>query len=118
MLRLKSFLRRVALLAMFGAFAIQPAVAAEKQSFKIACSIYVGWMPWDYANQSGILEKWADKYGIEIELTQVNDYVESINQYTAGGFDGCVMTNMPSSVSPPSSFATSRCEHPSYPPSN
>jgi len=75
-------------------------------------------MPWDYANQSGILEKWADKYGIEIELTQVNDYVESINQYTAGGFDGCVMTNMPSSVSPPSSFATSRCEHPSYPPSN
>jgi NitT/TauT family transport system substrate-binding protein len=25
---------------------------------------------------------------------QINDYVESINQYTAGGFDGCVMTNM------------------------
>src|SRR5690606_31193693 len=28
------------------------------------------------------------------ELTQINDYVESINQYTAGQFDGCVMTNM------------------------
>ena len=25
---------------------------------------------------------------------QINDYVESINQYTAGGFDGCAMTNM------------------------
>jgi NitT/TauT family transport system substrate-binding protein len=25
---------------------------------------------------------------------QINDYVESINQYTAGAFDGCVMTNM------------------------
>ena len=73
----------------------QPAVAAEsKTSFKIAWSIYVGWMPWDYAQQSGILKKWADKYGIKIELTQINDYVESINQYTAGGFDGCVMTNM------------------------
>ena len=51
-------------------------------------------MPWDYADQSGILKKWADKYGIKIELTQINDYVESINQYTAGQFDACVMTNM------------------------
>jgi NitT/TauT family transport system substrate-binding protein len=71
-----------------------PCVAAERTSFKVAWSIYVGWMPWDYADQSGILKKWADKYGIQIKLTQVNDYVESINQYTAGGFDGCVMTNM------------------------
>jgi len=72
----------------------QPAPAAEKTSFKVAWSIYVGWMPWDYANESGILKKWADKYGIKIELTQINDYVESINQYTAGKFDACVMTNM------------------------
>lgn len=72
----------------------QTAAAAEKKSFKVAWSIYVGWMPWDYAGQSGILKKWADKYGIRIELTQINDYVESINQYTAGTFDGCVMTNM------------------------
>jgi NitT/TauT family transport system substrate-binding protein len=36
----------------------------------------------------------ADKYGISIEVVQINDYVESINQYTAGAFDGCVMTNM------------------------
>src|SRR6185295_17469601 len=72
----------------------QPARAAEKTSFKVAWSIYVGWMPWDYADQSGILKKWADKYGIKIELTQINDYVESINQYTAGKFDACVMTNM------------------------
>jgi NitT/TauT family transport system substrate-binding protein len=68
--------------------------AAERTSFNIAWSIYVGWMPWDYADQSGILKKWASKYGIKIKLTQVNDYVESINQYTAGTFDGCVMTNM------------------------
>ena len=88
MLRLKSLVRCVVLLLAFGA--LQPAAAAEKQSFKIAWSIYVGWMPWDYANQSGILKKWADKYGIRIELTQVNDYVESINQYTAGSFDGCL----------------------------
>src|SRR5882672_5964111 len=74
--------------------ATHPAAGAEKKNFKIAWSIYVGWMPWDYANQSGILKKWADKYGITIQLTQINDYVESINQYTAGGFDACAMTNM------------------------
>jgi NitT/TauT family transport system substrate-binding protein len=68
--------------------------AAEKTSFNVAWSIYVGWMPWDYADRSGILKKWADKYGIKIKLTQINDYVESINQYTAGQFDACVMTNM------------------------
>jgi NitT/TauT family transport system substrate-binding protein len=78
----------------------QSAAAAEKTSFKVAWSIYVGWMPWDYAESSGILKKWADKYGIKIELTQINDYVESINQYTAGAYDACVMTNMDMLTSP------------------
>jgi NitT/TauT family transport system substrate-binding protein len=68
--------------------------AAERTSFNVAWSIYVGWMPWDYADRSGILQKWAAKYGIKIKLTQINDYVESINQYTAGTFDACAMTNM------------------------
>src|SRR5262249_59079161 len=36
----------------------------------------------------------ADKYGITINITQINDYVESINQYTAGKFDGVTLTNM------------------------
>ncbi|HWK50191.1 MAG TPA: putative urea ABC transporter substrate-binding protein, partial [Steroidobacter sp.] len=85
---------RVALLTLTLLALVPAAQAAEKKSFKVAWSIYVGWMPWDYAAQSGILKKWADKYGIAIQLTQINDYVESINQYTAGGFDGCVMTNM------------------------
>jgi NitT/TauT family transport system substrate-binding protein len=90
-----SFVRIVLLFAaLTGAAFTHTAAAAEKKSFKVAWSIYVGWMPWDYAAQSGILKKWADKYGITIELTQINDYVESINQYTAGAFDGCVMTNM------------------------
>ena len=70
------------------------AAAAKKKDFKFAWSIYVGWMPWPYAQESGILKKWADKYGISIELVEVNDYVESLNQYTAGAFDGVVITNM------------------------
>ncbi len=72
----------------------RPVFAATEPTFKIAWSIYAGWMPWDYAQKSGILEKWANKYGIKIQLVQVNDYIESVNQYTSGGFDGCTMTNM------------------------
>jgi len=70
----------------------QPALAKDK--FKICWSIYVGWMPWEYGDTSGIVDKWAKKYGIDIDVVQINDYIESINQYTAGGFDGCTMTNM------------------------
>lgn len=68
--------------------------AQAKDSFKLAWTIYAGWMPYDYANVSKIMDKWADKYGITIEIVQVNDYAESINQYTAGDFDACVMANM------------------------
>ena len=65
-----------------------------KTEFTIGWSIYAGWMPWPYAQQAGIVKKWADKYGITINLVQVNDYVESVNQYTAGKFDGVTVTNM------------------------
>lgn len=68
--------------------------AAENNKFRVAWSIYVGWMPWGYAADKGIVKKWADRYGIDIEVVQINDYIESINQYTAGAFDACVMTNM------------------------
>jgi len=69
-------------------------VAAPKKEFKVAWSIYVGWMPWGYAADHGIVKKWADKYGIKIDVTQFNDYVESMNQYTAGAFDAVTLTNM------------------------
>jgi NitT/TauT family transport system substrate-binding protein len=68
--------------------------AKEAPTYRVAWSHYTGWEPWGYADSSGILKRWADKYGIKIELTLVNDYVESINLYTAGKFDACVMTNM------------------------
>ncbi|ANX03157.1 putative urea ABC transporter substrate-binding protein [Immundisolibacter cernigliae] len=73
---------------------VGPVQAEPKKDFRIAWSIYVGWMPWGHAADAGIVKKWADKYGIGIDVVQINDYVESINQYTAGAFDGCVMTNM------------------------
>ncbi|MEJ2061277.1 MAG: putative urea ABC transporter substrate-binding protein [Gammaproteobacteria bacterium] len=71
-----------------------PASAGDRTHFKLAWSIYAGWMPWGYAVDHGIIKKWADKYGISIEVTQVNDYIQSINQYTSGDYDACLMTNM------------------------
>lgn len=71
-----------------------PMCASAADPFKVCWSIYVGWMPWGYGAEQKIVDKWAKKYGIDIEVVQINDYIESINQYTAGQFDGCVMTNM------------------------
>lgn len=68
--------------------------AKPRTEFSIGWSIYAGWMPWPYAQQAGIVKKWADKYGIKINVVQVNDYVESVNQYTAGKLDGVTVANM------------------------
>ncbi|HET6390832.1 putative urea ABC transporter substrate-binding protein [Hyphomicrobium sp.] len=90
----KQILKATIGLAAVTGFALSSAQAAEKKDFKVGWSIYVGWMPWGYAADSGIVKKWADKYGINIEVKQFNDYVESINQYTAGAFDAVSVTNM------------------------
>jgi len=71
-----------------------PSFAAVKKEFNICWTIYAGWMPWGAISNEKIIDKWASKYGIKIHITQLNDYIESINQYTAGQFDGCTMTNM------------------------
>lgn len=93
--------RRGALIATLCALGVpglisgpSPAIAQERTEFRVAWSIYVGWMPWGYAADAGIVGKWAEKYGLSIEVTQFNDYVESINQYTAGGYDAVTLTNM------------------------
>ena len=69
-----------------------PSFAAEK--FTVAWSHYTGWEPWEFAGHSGILDKWAKKYNIEIKLVLVDDYIESIDLYTKGTYHGCTMTNM------------------------
>ena len=86
-------LRPLAAAATFVALAM-PAAAQERTEFRVAWSIYVGWMPWGYLEGSGIMDKWAGKSGIDVEIVRINDDVESINQYTSGAFDGVAATNM------------------------
>jgi NitT/TauT family transport system substrate-binding protein len=59
----------------------------------LAVSIYAGWMPWYYANETGIIKKWADKYGEKINVKYM-DYVPSIEAYVAGQADVLSVTNM------------------------
>jgi NitT/TauT family transport system substrate-binding protein len=94
MLKSRSLLTAVAAACLLATSSMSPALAEKKTEFNISWTIYVGWMPWPYAVETGIVKKWADKYGIKINVTQINDYIESINQYTAGKFDGVGVTNM------------------------
>jgi NitT/TauT family transport system substrate-binding protein len=69
------------------------ASAAEKPSFTVAWSVYAGFDPYPYMNSSGILSKWADKYGVTIRLRRF-DYAASIDAFVAKNVDACAMTNM------------------------
>ncbi len=93
-MRIPTTLSAVLIAAALLAAPALPAAGQEKTEFRVAWSIYVGWMPWGYMAESGIMDKWAEKYGISVEIVQINDYIESINQYTAGAFDGVSATNM------------------------
>ena len=68
--------------------------AAATKTYRYVWSHYVLWEPWQYIADSGIMKKWADKYGVKVEITLINDYIQSINQYTAGEVVGCAMTEM------------------------
>jgi NitT/TauT family transport system substrate-binding protein len=66
---------------------------ADKPSFTVGWSVYVGWNPYYYMSKSGILRKWADKYGINIKVQRF-DYAPSLDAFVAKNIDACAMTNM------------------------
>ena len=74
--------------------------ADAQDIFRIAWTTYTGWMPWHYADQHGIIKKWADKYHIQIEMVHMGGYRDSLHRYAAGEFDGCTMTNMDALTQP------------------
>lgn len=68
--------------------------AAQQKDFKIAFATYIGYEPLRWMNHSGVLKKWADKYGISIEVMIVNDYVAGMTQFTAGEIDAYATTSL------------------------
>ena len=68
--------------------------AQDRQSFKLAWSVYVSFVPWDYAQEAGIIDKWADRFGIEIEVVQFNSYLESLRQFREGKYQAVTASNI------------------------
>jgi NitT/TauT family transport system substrate-binding protein len=69
-----------------------PAEAAAP-TFTVGWSVYAGWNPYFYMAKSGILKKWADKYGIVIKVQRF-DYAASLDAFVGKNIDACTMTNM------------------------
>ena len=76
------------------------AEAADKKTFKIGYVVYVGFMPLNWMQSSGVMKKWSEKYGVDVQLIQINDYVAGVNQFIAGDLDAVAVTNMDQLVMP------------------
>src|SRR6202795_843178 len=84
------------LLRIFSVLLLAPAAlpgAGTPPSFTVGWSVYVGWNPYYYMQKSGILKKWADKYGVSIKVQRF-DYAPSLDAFVAKNIDACAMTNM------------------------
>ena len=81
-------------MASVNSFAAGNNNAPKDKVYRYLWSHYTTWEVHQYLVDSGIMKKWADKYGVKIEIVLINDYVSSINQYTAGEAVGCAMTEM------------------------
>ncbi len=86
-------LRSVALLILLVLCLAPASVRADQPTFTVGWSVYVGWDPYYYMAKSGILRKWAGKYGISIKVQRF-DYAPSLDAFVSKNIDACVMTNM------------------------
>ena len=91
--KLARVLKTCIVLALAGVFFVPDAAIAQKPSFTVGWSVYVGWDPYYYMAKSGILRKWADKYGINIKVQRF-DYAPSLDAFVSKNIEACVMTNM------------------------
>jgi len=66
---------------------------ADAPTFTVGWSVYAGWNPYFYMAKSGILKKWADKYGVVIKVQRF-DYAASLDAFVGKNIDACTMTNM------------------------
>ncbi len=80
-------------LALLFGFPDAATANAQAPTFTVGWSVYAGWNPYFYMMKSGILKKWADKYGIAIKVQRF-DYAASLDSFVAKNIDACAMTNM------------------------
>lgn len=61
---------------------------------EVLSSIYVGWMPAEYASEQGIFDRWGKLCNVEFNFRMATDYISSIEAYVAGQAHIVSMTNM------------------------
>jgi NitT/TauT family transport system substrate-binding protein len=76
------------------------ALAQQKTEFKVGITDYVGYAPLYAADKMGIAKKWADKYGVTLNLVKSADYTACLNDFTTGDLDSCLMTTMDALTGP------------------
>ncbi len=81
-----------ALALLLSCWVVLPAAAATP-TFTVGWSVYAGWNPYFYMAKSGILKRWADKYGVVIKVQRF-DYAASLDAFVGKNIDACTMTNM------------------------
>ncbi len=83
------------LTAMAVALAALTATAARAaETYHIAWSHYTGWEPWGWIQETGLAKRHMQACDADVKIQLVNDYIESVNLYTAGEFNGVAVTNM------------------------
>lgn len=74
--------------------ALAAPAAAQTEVCRVAWSHYTGWEPMQYIEDSGLADEYGERYGVEIDITLFNDYVESLTQFTAGEYDFVTSTTI------------------------
>jgi len=69
-------------------------VSNTNKEYRLVWSHYTTWELCQYMADSGIMAKWNKICGVNVKVEFLNDYVGSINLYTAGDVVGCTMTEM------------------------
>lgn len=91
------------LVLLFLALTVYSGQSAAKETYQIAWTIYAGTMPLGYAQDHGILKKWGDIYGFNLEAVQLNDYMEAQTQFSADQFAAVVAITLDALTIPASS---------------
>jgi NitT/TauT family transport system substrate-binding protein len=73
-----------------------PAPSTPDKEYKIAWSVWTGWMPFKLMEEKGFLSARATQNQVKIKLTEFKGYMDSVQAFAAKKVDGVTMTSMES----------------------
>ncbi len=73
---------------------VQPVESSKE--YKIAWSVWTGWMPFKLMDEKGFLAKRAKEQGVRVKLMEFKGYMDSVQAFAAKKVDGVTMTSMES----------------------